>query len=73
MRTCVMAGMKQAAALELARGYHRAWSGGRIDEAAGYLGEGLQVEVPINSYLTKSSFMDAVSRTQQATWQLTAL
>ncbi len=40
--------------------YHRAWVGGRYDEAVVLLGPDLEVEVPINDYPTKDSFAKAL-------------
>jgi hypothetical protein len=59
--------MVDSPALSVARAYHRAWTGGSFDEAAGYLAEDLAVEVPINSYPTKASFIEAVRFTRKMT------
>ena len=59
--------MDESSALSVARAYHRAWTGGHFDEAAGYLAESLAVEVPINSYPTKASFVQAVRFTREMT------
>lgn len=57
--------MSDSPALSVARAYHLAWTGGRFEEAAGYLAENLTVEVPINSYPTKASFIQAVRFTRE--------
>jgi len=54
-------------ALTVARAYHRAWSGGDFDEASGYLAEGLETDVPINTYRSKAEWLQAVQGTGQAT------
>jgi ketosteroid isomerase-like protein len=51
--------------LEIARAYHRAWNGGRYADAGSYLADELKVEVPINAYPTKASFLEAVERTSE--------
>jgi hypothetical protein len=56
--------MGTISALMLARAYHGAWTGGRIEEAGEYLADDLSVEVPINAYPTKVSFVEAVGFTQ---------
>lgn len=56
--------MGASSALMLARAYYDAWTGGRIKEAAGYLADDLIVEVPINMYPTKASFVEAVGLTR---------
>jgi hypothetical protein len=57
--------MSDNPALSVARAYHRAWTGESFEEAAGYLAENLAVEVPINSYPAKPSFMQAVRLTRE--------
>ena len=59
--------MDESSALSVVQAYHRAWTGKRFDEAAGYLAESLTVEVPINSYPTKASFLQAVRFTREMT------
>ncbi len=59
--------MSDSLALNVARAYHRAWTGGSFEEAAGYLADDLTVEVPINSYPTKASFVEAVRFTRDMT------
>ena len=58
-------GARSALTLTLARAYHGAWTGGRIEEAAGYLADDLSIEVPINAYPTKASFIEAVGFTRK--------
>lgn len=65
--------MRNSNALTVARAYHRAWSTRDLDRISGYLAEDLQVEVPINSYPDKASFLDAVQRTAQMTSNVTLL
>jgi hypothetical protein len=60
-------------ALSVARAYHRAWNSKEFEEAGTYLSEGLQVEVPINSYPTKGSFIEAVRRTREMTSKVEVL
>src|SRR5262249_24310861 len=55
----------QATALDVVRAYHQAWSSGRYDEAGQRLSDKLEIEVPINSYPTKASFLEAVARTKE--------
>lgn len=57
--------MRSSSALRLAKAYHEAWTGGRIAEAAGYLSDDFSVEVPINAYPTKASFVEAVDFTRK--------
>jgi len=54
-------------ALTVARAYHRAWTGGDFDEASRYLAEGLETDVPINTYRSKAEWLQAVQGTGQAT------
>ena len=56
--------MNTVPALDVARAYHGAWIEGRMDAAGAHLDAGLVVEVPINDYPTKSSFLDAVAATR---------
>jgi hypothetical protein len=65
--------MVDSPALSVARAYQRAWTGGSFDEAAGYLAENLAVEVPINSYPTKASFIQAVRFTREMTSRIELL
>jgi hypothetical protein len=53
--------------LAAVRGYHRAWNERRFEDASRYLDERLKVEVPINDYPTKASFVAAVERTREMT------
>ena len=55
--------MSDSAALDLALRYFRAWSHGRLEEAAGCLADDLVVEVPINDYPSRASFVRAVGMT----------
>ena len=57
--------MRSSSALRLAKAYHETWTGRRIEEAAGYLSDDLSVEVPINAYPTKASFVEAVGFTRK--------
>ena len=54
-------------ALTVALAYHRAWTGGDFDEASRYLAEGLETDVPINTYRSKAEWLQAVQGTGQAT------
>ena len=54
-------------ALTVARAYHRAWTGGDFDKASQYLAEGLETDVPINTYRSKAEWLQAVQGTGQAT------
>lgn len=53
--------------LDIARRYHAAWTTGDHARAAALLAEDLTVEVPINEYPTKASFVAAVERFAAAT------
>ena len=46
---------------ELVRRYHDAWSSRRFDEAVDLLADDLQVEVPVNDYPTRASFVQALT------------
>ena len=48
-------------ALAIVRAYHEAWTAGSCDTAGRYLAEDLVVEVPINSYPTRASFVAALT------------
>jgi len=52
-------------ALRVARGYHQAWTSSDFEEADGYLSEDLETDVPINTYRSKSDWLDAVRGTRQ--------
>lgn len=52
--------MSHASASQIARSYLNAWSEGRYEHAATFLAEGIVVEVPINTYPTKASFVEAL-------------
>jgi ketosteroid isomerase-like protein len=49
------------AALEVVRGYHRAWTGRNFEAAIRLLAPDLRVEVPINAYPTKEAFAQALT------------
>lgn len=51
-------------ALEVARTYHDAWERGEFDSAERLLSDDLVIEVPINSYDSKASFMAAAEMTR---------
>ena len=57
--------MDARSSLNLALAYHDAWTSGRLDAAAGLIDERVVIEVPINDYSTKASFIDAVGRTRR--------
>jgi hypothetical protein len=59
--------MNEPNALDVARAYHRAWSSRDLDAIGRYLGDDLQVEVPINRYAGKADFLDAVRKTAAMT------
>lgn len=59
--------MKNNDALTVVRAYHRAWSGGDFEAAGRLLADGLELDVPINTYRTKADFLEAVRRTRQMT------
>jgi len=48
-------------ALLVVRQYHTAWSTGNFDVAANFLGDALHVEVPVNHYPDKASFVTALT------------
>jgi ketosteroid isomerase-like protein len=48
-------------ALAIVRAYHDAWTAGNHDAAGRCLAEDLVVEVPINSYPTRASFVAALA------------
>jgi len=48
-------------ALAMARRYHRAWTSGDFEAAADWLGEDLETDVPLNTYTTKTEFVEALS------------
>lgn len=52
-------------ALSVARAYHQAWTRSDFQEADGYLSEDLETDVPINTYRSKSDWLDAVRGTRQ--------
>jgi ketosteroid isomerase-like protein len=52
-------------ALALARAYHQAWQQGDYQAAWQLLDDDLTVEVPINSYPSKSAFTNAAQRTRE--------
>src|SRR6185503_4691074 len=63
----------EADVLAVVRGYHRAWNEGRFEDASRYLDERLKIEVPINDYPTKASFVTAVERTHAMTSRVAML
>jgi len=52
-------------ALRVARAYHQAWTSRDFEEADRYLSEDLETDVPINTYPSKSDWLDAVRGTRQ--------
>lgn len=52
-------------ALEVARAYHDAWERREFDAAERLLADDLVVDVPINAYDSKTSFMAAARRTRE--------
>jgi uncharacterized protein YndB with AHSA1/START domain len=50
------------AALDVALRYHRAWTAGRFEDAAGIIAENLLTEVPLNSYASKAEWVAALTR-----------
>lgn len=50
-----------SAALGVARAYHRGWTSRNVDTVIMLLSPQLEVEVPINAYPTKESFVTAVA------------
>src|SRR5579864_3154236 len=54
---CAMHETDERSALAVARAYHDAWVGRAYDKAWRLLDETLTVDVPINSYPTKSAFV----------------
>jgi hypothetical protein len=60
-------------ALVAARGYHDAWTSGRFEEAGQYLDEHLLIEVPVNTYDGRESFMRAVAGFGQIASEVTLL
>lgn len=53
--------METQQTLSLVRAYHRAWTSREFGMAAELLADPLEVEVPINTYPTKLSFVNAVT------------
>lgn|SRR5262245_60860241 len=47
-------------ALAVARAYHRAWTGGDLEEAGRYLADDLQTDVPLNTYGSKADWLEGV-------------
>lgn len=60
-------------ALIAARGYHDAWVSGRFEDAGQYLDEHVLIEVPVNSYDGRDSFMRAVAGFGQIASNVTLL
>jgi hypothetical protein len=60
-------------ALTVARAYHRAWTGTNFEEAASYLADELETDVPINTYRSKAEWLDAVRGTRQLTSRVSVL
>ena len=48
-------------ALDVAHGYHRAWTNKQFTEAERLLAPGVEIEVPINDYPTRESFAVALA------------
>ena len=65
--------MSEQDALHVCKRYFLAWSSGGLDAAAGWLADDLAVEVPINHYPTKASFVRAVGLTQESCSGITTL
>ncbi len=59
------------APLGIARAYHDAWERGEFDSAERLLSEDLVVDVPVNSYGSKASFMVAAKMTRQIASRVT--
>jgi len=47
-------------ALDVARAYHAAWTGGDFDAAGRRLADDLETDVPLNTYAGKEDFLAAV-------------
>lgn len=62
-----------ANALTVARAYHRAWTGANFEEAAGYLADDLETDVPLNTYRSKAEWLDAVRGTRHLTSSVNVL
>lgn len=58
-------------ALTVARAYHLAWERGEFEAAEQLLADDLVVEVPINSYDSKTSFMTAARMTREMATKVT--
>jgi hypothetical protein len=63
----------EAHALTVVRAYHRAWTGGDFEEAASYLADDLETDVPLNTYATKPQWIDAVRGTRRLTSRVSVL
>jgi len=59
--------------LETVRSYYQAWTGKDFDTAASLIDESVRIEVPINSYGSKTEFMDAVRFTAGTVEDVTLL
>ncbi len=57
--------MRRTSALDVARAYHRAWERGEFEAAGRLLSTELVIDVPINSYDSKASFMTAAKMTRE--------
>jgi hypothetical protein len=60
-----MSGSAPAGALAVARAYHDAWQRRDYQAAWRLLGDGLTVDVPVNSYASKAAFAEAARRTRE--------
>jgi hypothetical protein len=65
--------MPEPTALQVADQYHRAWVGRDFDTVDRLLAPGLVVEVPMNDYPTKASFVAAVAAFSAMTRRVTML
>jgi hypothetical protein len=50
-----------ATPLELARGYHDAWTSKNLEEANGYLAVDLETDVPLDTYANAAEFLRGLS------------
>lgn len=57
--------MKNLKSLNIVRDYYNSWTNNDFEKAGNLLAENLKVIVPINSYPTKQSFLDAVKFTRE--------
>lgn len=68
-----MATVEGTPALAAARAYHDAWERGEFESAGRLLSDDLVVEVPINSYDSKASFMAAARMTREMASKVSAV